>query len=122
MILDANLLFSHNARITTTAASTVVDLKAPGDAVGQELLIRAIVGEKFTGLTSLQIKIQTSANNTDWEDVLLTPAIPAAKLTQGAEILAVRVPKGLKQYVRLNYVVSGTASTGTLTSFMSKEL
>lgn len=122
MILDANLLFSDAQEITSTANSTVVDLKAPGDAVGQELLIRAVVGETFTGLTSLQVKIQTSGDNSAWEDVLLTPAIVAAKLTKGAEILAVRVPKGLKQYVRLNYTVSGTASAGTLTAFMSKEL
>lgn len=122
MILDANLLFSDAQKITGTATSEVVDLKAPGDAVGQELLIRAVVGEAFAGLTSLQIKIQTSADDSTWEDVLLTPAIVAAKLTKGKEILAVRVPKGLKRYVRLNYTVSGTASAGTLTAFMSKEL
>ena len=122
MILDANLLFSDGQKITSTATSDVVDLTAPGDAVGQELIIRAVVGEKFTGLTSLQIKIQTSADNSAWEDVLLTPAIAAAKLTAGAEILAVRVPKGLKRYNRLNYTVSGTATAGTLTAFMSKEL
>jgi hypothetical protein len=122
MILDANLLFSDAQKITSTATSEVVDLKAPGDAVGQELLIRAVVGEAFAGLTSLQIKIQTSADDSTWEDVLLTPAIAAAKLTKGKEILAVRVPKGLKRYVRLNYTVSGTASAGTLTAFMSKEL
>jgi hypothetical protein len=122
MILDANLLFSDGQKITSTATSEVVDLTAPGDAVGQELLIRAVVGEKFTGLTSLQIKIQTSADKSAWEDVLLTPAIAAAKLTAGAELLAVRVPKGLKRYTRLNYTVSGTATAGTLTAFMSKEL
>lgn len=121
-ILDANLVFSKDQAVTTTAASNVIDLQAPGDAVGQELTLRTLVSEGFAGLTSLQVKLQTSENNSTWEDVLMTPAIAAAKLTRGAEIFCVRVPHGLKQYVRLNYTVSGTATAGKLYSYMSKEL
>lgn len=121
-ILDANLVFSKDQAVTTTAASTAIDLQAPGDAVGQELTLRTLVSEGFAGLTSLQVKLQTSENNSTWEDVLMTPAIAAAKLTKGAEIFCVRVPHGLKRYVRLNYVVSGTATAGKLYGYMSKEL
>ena len=122
MILDNNLIFSNGQKLTASANSDVVDFKAPGDAVGQELTIRAVVTEEFAGLTSLQIKLQTSENGTDFEDVLLTPAIAAAKLTRGKEVFKVRTPGGLKRYARLNYTISGTASAGAITAYMSKEL
>ena len=122
MILDKFLLFSDGQALTASAPSTVIDLQTPGDAVGQELTIRSVVAQEFAGLTSLQIKIQTSDNNSTWEDVLMTPTIAAAKLKQGAEVFCVRVPRGLSRYVRLQYVVAGTATAGKISSFMSKEI
>lgn len=121
-ILDANLLFSKDQAITTTANSNVIDLQEPGDAVGQELTIRTVVTETFAGLSNVQIKLQTSADNATWEDVLLSPAVALTKLKKGAEIFCVRVPHGLKRYVRMNYTVSGTGTAGKLYSYMSKEL
>jgi hypothetical protein len=121
-ILDANLLFSKDQAVTTTAPSNVIDLQEPGDAVGQELTIRTVVTETFAGLSNLQIKLQTSADNGTWEDVLLSPAVALTKLKKGAEIFCVRVPHGLKRYVRMNYTVSGTGTAGKLYSYMSKEL
>ena len=123
MILDAMLLFSKDQAVTASAASTVVDLGQAGDAVGQELTIRAIVSQTFATLTGLQIKLQTSSDNANWSDVLLSPVIAAANLVKGAEVFCVRVPKGLKRYVRLNYAVSGSnATAGNIYAFMSKEL
>jgi hypothetical protein len=122
MILDAMLLFSENQKLTGTKESNVVDFQEPGDAVGQELTIRVIVAEAFAGASGLQIKLQTSGDGSAWEDVIMTPSIAAAKLTRGAEVFRVRTPNGLKRYARLQYVVSGSASAGAVTAFMSKEL
>jgi len=124
MILDKDLLFSKDQAVTSDAASTnALDLVSDGDAVGQELAFHVVVTQAFATLTSLTIKIQTSANNSDWSDVLLTPAIAAASLTKGTEILYVRVPKGLKRYVRLYYDVTGSnATAGKITAFMSKDI
>ena len=124
MIIDAMLLFSKDQAVTATAASTnALDLGQAGDAVGQELTIRAIVTQTFATLTSLTVKLQTSSDNSNWSDVLLSPAIAAASLVKGAEIFCVRVPKGLKRYVRLNYTVTGSnATAGKIYAFMSKEL
>lgn len=122
MILDKELMFSDQAAVKSTGASEVIDFKAAGDAVGQELTIRAVVAETFAGLTSLQIKLQTSEDNAAWEDVIMTAAIPSAKLKAGKEALCIRTPKGLGRYARLNYVVAGTGTAGKITAFMSKEL
>jgi hypothetical protein len=122
MIMDKELVFSDNQRITSTTSSTAIDLKAPGDAVGQELNIRVIVTEAFAGLSTLQINIQTADTTAGLATVLSTAAIPLAQLTRGAELLCIRVPKGLRRYIRLTYTVGGTASAGAVTAFMSKEL
>lgn len=122
MIMDKNLIFSEEQKITATANSEVIDLKEPGDAVGQELTIRVVSAETFAGLTGLQIKVQTGENAETFEDVLMTPSLKPEKLARGNEVFVVRVPKGLKRFVRLNYTVSGTATAGAVTAFMSKEL
>ena len=110
--------------MTSTAASAnAVDLGQDGDAVGQELTIRVLVTQTFATLTSLTIKLQTSSDNSNWEDVLWSAAILAANLVKGKEIFAVRVPHGLKRYVRISYAVGGSnATAGKITSYMSKEL
>ena len=124
MILDNELFFSDKQAVTADAASTnALDLGAAGDAVGQELTIRAVVTTTFATLTSLTIKVQTSANNSDWSDVVLSPAIAVASLVKGAEVFTVRVPKGLKRYVRLYYDVTGSnATAGKISAFMSKDI
>lgn len=122
MIMDKELIFSENEAVKSTVNSKVLDFKEGGDAVGQELTIRTVINKTFAGLTSLQIKVQTSADNETWEDVIMTPAIPVAKLTAGREVMCLRTPKGLERYARLAYVVAGTGTAGELTSFMSKEL
>ena len=122
MIMDKELIFSENAEVKTSANSKELDFKEGGDAVGQELTIRTVINQTFAGLTSLQIKVQTSDDNSAWEDVIMTPAIPAAKLTAGREAMCIRTPKGMKRYARLAYVVSGSGTAGRLTSFMAKDL
>ena len=122
MIMDKELIFSDNEAVKSTSNSKEIDFKEGGDAVGQELTIRTVINKTFAGLTSLQIKVQTSSDNETWEDVIMTPAIPVAKLTAGREVMCIRTPKGLNRYARLAYVVSGTGTAGELTSFMSKEL
>lgn len=121
-ILDKNLLFSNGQKITATTNSSVIDFKEPGDAVGQELTIRVIVAEEFAGLTGLQIKLQTGDTASDFKDVLMTPTLAASDLKRGKEIFKVRTPGGLKRYARIAYVVSGTATAGAVTAYMSKEL
>jgi hypothetical protein len=122
MIMDKELVFANAKAITGTVNSEVVDQKESGDAVGQELTFHNHVGEDFAGLTSLTIKIQTSDDNSTWADAIISPAYKPADLVKGADIFQVRLPKGLKRYVRVNYTVSGTGTAGTITSFASKDL
>lgn len=122
MIIDRDNMFTNAKAITASGASDAIDLGAEGDALGQELTFHAIVGTTFAGLTSLAVKIQTSVDNSTWIDSVSGPAVPVADLVAGKDIFCVRVPQGLKRYVRLYFTASGTATAGTLTSFMSKDL
>lgn len=124
MILDAQLFFSEKQAVTTgTATSTKeIDLQAEGDAIGQELTAKAVVGTAFAGGTSLTFKLQTSADKTTWADLLLTGAIPLANLKAGTVPFDVRVPKGAKRYLRMQYIAAGTFTAGTVSAFMTKEL
>jgi hypothetical protein len=123
MILDADLIFSEKQAVTATAASAkVLDLQEGGDAIGQELTVKAVVGTAFAGGTSLQFKLQTSGDNSTWTDLLMTGAVAVADLKSGAIPFDVRVPKGAKRYLRMQYVAVGTFTGGTVTAFLTKEL
>ena len=78
--------------------------------------ISVSVGTTFAGLTSLQVSYQTSPDNATWTDVELSPAIPLATLVAGYPIkIPYRIPMGATgRYHRLNYVVVGTATAGTI--------
>ena len=122
-ILDKLLVFSEDQTVTVTAPTGSIDLGQGGDAVGQELTIRVLVTQTFASLTSLTVKLQTSSDNTNWEDILWSAAVVAADLVRGREIFRIRAPHGLKRYVRLSYAVDGSdATSGKLTAYMSKEL
>lgn len=129
MIIDKELMLSENQAITADADSAnVLDLGAEGDAVGQELTLHVMVSQTFagtsTGSDTLQIKLRTSSDNSTYVDACLSPAIPFANLVAGRTIFKVRVPQGLKRYVKLNYDATiGTSwSAGKVSAFMVKDL
>jgi hypothetical protein len=122
MIIDRDFMFSNALELKASANSTVIDTQAEGDAIGQELTFHNVINEDFAGATSLTIKIQSSENKTAWNDAVISPAIPVAELTKGADVFSVRVPKGLKRYIRLAYTIAGTGTAGKITSFASKDL
>lgn len=132
MIYDNTLLFSDAQAITNTAPSTnVIDHGATGTPYGSNTpLTRDIgIGEEkvplsvrvvtaFTGLTSLQVVLQTSADNATWLDVEGSRAVPAAELVAGFQFhVPDDFPEGLRRrYTRLNYVVVGAATAGAVTA------
>lgn len=132
MIYDNTLLFSDAQAVTVTAPSTnVIDHGPNGTPFGSSVpLTRDIgIGEEcvplsvrvvtaFAGLTSLQVVVQTSADNSTWLDVESSRAVPAAELVAGFQFHVPNdFPEGLRRrYTRLNYVVVGTATQGAITA------
>lgn len=115
--------------VTVTRPSTnVFDLQVNRDLDGfQGAEVHVQIMTAFTVGTSLQIAYQSSVDNATWEDLVLSPVMLTANLTVGKPIF--RVKAALRQlnnttniphrYVRLNYTVVGTFSTGSLFAYLA---
>lgn len=124
MTLDKNL-FSENQAVTGTAVSDNTlrykDTGGDGDVGnigdGQNVRVYAQVTADFATCTSIQVQLQTSANNSDWDTVLEGPVVPVADAVAGKVLIETNVPKGMSEYHRLNYVIAGSnATAGTVTA------
>jgi hypothetical protein len=126
MIIDKNLRMSSAQAVTISAASTdYIDLGKAGDAYGNELYVVARVGTAFANATSMQISIQTDTDSgfaTALETLVSSPVILEAALTENTEVFKVRLPKGLKGYVRGYYTVDGTHNAGTIDLFLTPDI
>ncbi len=120
MILDKLLMFSEAQAITATAASTdVIDLSPMKGTkrdigVGEPLEFWATVNTTATagGAATLNVQLQTSADNSTWVTLYDSGTLALASLTAGKRILSTKVPAGVLKYLRVNYVVA----TGPLTA------
>lgn len=130
MILDAELFFSASdgeAIVSTTAMSKVIDLGQPGNAVGGHelaLYVRCTATGAATSSTAItaQFKLQTSADNSTWEDVVLSPAKAMTPANLAGNFFRVKMVDGFKRYLRVVPIASGTVPTGVkFASFMTKE-
>ena len=121
MLLDQNGVLSEKQAVTTTAASTnILDLKAAGNFVPGALFALCRVDVDFAGLTSMKVALETSANS-NFSDVteLASANFLAAALTADKQVLAVAIPAGVKRYLRAKYTVTGTATAGKVSFFLT---
>ena len=147
-ICDAKTVFANNASIAGTAgssyiggstvwsgaiadgASQIVDQMKAGDAVGQELTIKVVVGgtAAIVGASSAstaQFRLQTSDTTTagDFKDLILTPAISVDGAKPGAVLSTFRVPAGTKRYLRVIATLGGaTVTSGKVSVYATRDL
>ena len=122
MLLDQNTILSDAQAITTTAASTnTVDLTAAGNVVAGGLFAVCRTDEAFAGATAVQISLQTADSSAFSSATTLVSATFAATDLAAANklLMAVALPVGLKRYVRAYYTVTGTATAGKLSFFLT---
>ena len=126
MWIDKLNRFSNLQALTATAASTdILDLGADRDVGnGEPIELVIVVGTALTsaGASTLVAALQTdSAEGFGTVETLIqTPAIPKASLVAGYEVLKVKLPLGIKRYLRVYYTV-GTAdfTAGTISAFLT---
>lgn len=113
MLLDQENVFSDNQAITADAVSTnVIDFTKAGMAPGNPLSVIAQVTEAFNTLTSLTVTVQSSVDEAFTSPINhQSVTIALASLTLGKRIDLGSLLDGVKQYVRLNYDVTGTNPT-----------
>ena len=139
MWIDQGTLFSDKQAITTSANSTnTIDL---GPAISSKthrddfrgssqtqikhnaqafaapaLRIFCQVNEDFTGGSAVVVYVQDSADDSTFATVRISGTLENADLKKGNVILDDVPVRGLRRYVRLYYLVTGTYTAGKLTS------
>lgn len=107
MILDHELLFSDKQAVSGSAeAQNVLDL-GPGK-MGPADLTLAVTGTEGTGTGTVSFKLSTSPDKLSWTDLYTGGAIAGQDF--GNDVISLCVPGRTERYLKLNYVVSGTAS------------
>jgi hypothetical protein len=131
MIKDAHLIFDDVVALTASRASTnVIDMTKKGDAVaGAELYLVVRVGTALDSSEEdavLQISIESdSAVGFATAKVILAKSdlIAEAALTAKTTIWKIKLPPGLKQFVRLYYAVTVHNFTGgTVEAFLTPDV
>lgn len=127
MLIDTQQEFSVAQAVTATgdtASTNVYDTGAARDVgIGEEIYVFTKVKAAFTsgGAGTLQVKLQDSADNSTFADVqTLTGVLALSALTVDTVIARVRLPIGLRRYLRLAYTVGTAAMTaGTVDAFLA---
>lgn len=134
-MIDASLIFDGTlpntgvAVVATQPSTNVLDLGADRDigSTGQ-INFNILITVAFATATSVQIAIQSSADNSSFVDLLLSPVMLIAGLTAGVKLVYKLPRKQLNdpaggtpnRYLRLNYVVAGSnATAGKVFSWMT---
>jgi hypothetical protein len=117
MIRDAFNIYSDLQAVTVTADSTnTIDQLKAGDTYCS-MWLRVRVETAFAGGTSLTVNLLT-ADDTSFSVNLNTFPVLAttvtANLTGDTVLCQFRIPPGMRRYSKLNYVVVGTMSAGTI--------
>ena len=127
MILDKELIFSTAQEVTsgTVNSTDTVDMGAGGDAY--EALWFVVQVDTAAAATdgtnpTLNIKLQTSADNDSYTSLYETGPLGPASLTAGTEY-KIRIPVGMQRYLKVEYEVDGANFTaGKYTAFLTPDI
>ena len=130
MILDKSLVLSDAQALTTTAASTnIVDQLAEGQAIepGTWLYVNVqtafvIAGAPETSTITVQLHGSDNENMLASYTLATSAAIEETALTAGASVLKIKLPLGLYRYLRVYYVLGGTASAGNMDAYLCQNV
>lgn len=131
MILDTQETFSElqsvAAAVGDIVSTNVLDTGDPYDSgAGEITWLYAKLNAAVTsgGAATLQVVLQDSADNSTFADVqTLSPIYALAALTANKELARVRLPLGIRRYLRIVYRIAGATTTGgTASAYMAKDV
>jgi hypothetical protein len=125
-IVDNNLYMSDAQAVTASAASTnVLDLATATRNIGNGQAIELVVQVATTvaasgGASNVTFSLDDSADNSSFAVVVASMAIPKATLVAGYEALRIRLPLGLRRYIRVYYTVdTNNLTAGAFNAYLS---
>lgn len=128
MILDkmTELALVQNAFSagTDVVSTNVYDTGAAADVgIGEPLwLLAKMDGTALVGGTSIQVVLQDSADNSAWTDKQSGAAVLLAAATAEATLAKMRLPVGLRRYLRVVFRSVGTTTAGTASAWILKDV
>ena len=130
MLIDTQETFSNGqsvaAAVGDVVSTNVYDTGAAADVgIGEEMYLYAKIGTALAGAgSSIQVVLQTSdAVASGYTDAAAGPVVGVADAGANTEIARIRLPIGLKRYLRVVFRVSGaTTSAGTASAFLVKDV
>ena len=109
-MFDRENMFSYKQAVTASAVSADVVFTGYGDAgPGQQIQLE-IDTPATTGTGSVTVDIQHAATDAGTFATVASFTIPAERLNAGGPVLVASLPAGLKDYLRLNYTLTGTVT------------
>jgi len=119
MITDKALELSEKQALTSTGdadSANVLDFGKGGDMIAKDLnlVVQVTQDADFAseGSATLSAAVKTSDDNSSWTTLVSLPAIAKANLTKGARPWGfVKVPYGVKRYLKVVYTVGTAAFT-----------
>jgi hypothetical protein len=128
LILDKELIFSTAQAVTNTTVNSTdtVDLGKDGDAYNALwFVVQVDTAAASTACSdpTLNIKLQTSDNGTDYTSLYETGPLEKESLTAGTEY-KIRIPAGMQRYLKVVYEVAEGASftAGKYTAFLTPDI
>jgi hypothetical protein len=130
MILDTQATFAVAQSVASTAgdvvSTNVYDTGATADTgIGENFFLLAKMNAALAGAgASIQVVLQTSAaEGSGYTDAAAGPVVALASAGASANLAKIRVPIGLKRYLRVVFRISGaTTSGGTASAYIVKDV
>lgn len=109
-MFDRENMFSYRQPVAASAASADVVFTGYGDAgAGQQIQLE-IDTPATTGTGGVTVDIQHADTDAGTFVTVASFTIPAERLNAGGPVLVASLPAGLKDYLRLNYTLTGTVT------------
>jgi hypothetical protein len=108
MIIDKELELSDaQAIIADAASSKVINTLAAGRAIDELFLLVAVVtafvSANSTGTLTLKLQTSDDEDFSSYDDLFTSAEFAVTALTADAVLVKMRLPFGLKQYIRMYY-------------------
>lgn len=129
MIIDSQLAFADAQAVTSlgdTASTNIIDTgNAADEGIGENMFLVAQVDTTATsgGSATLTPVLSDSADGSTFADVVVGQATAVASLTAGRQLMRLRLPIGLRRYIRVTWRVGTAALTaGKFDAFLVKDV
>ena len=122
MLIDKDLELSGKQVVTASAPSEkVIDTVVAGEAIPNEILNVLCVEAAVGGTVKVDLETSDVEDFSSKEVALSSKEFADGDLKAGNEVIKVRLPKGLKRYIRLMYTIGGTLTAGKFSAFINND-